>query len=187
MKKQFVVSWTQPSWHQQWLTVEAETEKEAVQKVKDMSPISQAEGDEFLHNGDQQDFQVDQTRTRLLKEATPERTKMAADILTAALEGGSNYWIEKHKWVTNEENLADRRVLPYLDGYEQWINGSAQLIVTEQDTNTHYVLLPYDLLARAEWVAEQKGMNLFQLWQQHDACDADDILQLACFGEIIYC
>jgi len=118
--------------------------------------------------------------------AAPERTNMASDILTAALEGGSNYWIEKHKWVTNEDNLADRKVIPYLDGYEQWANGSAKLIVSENGSGIHYVVEPYDFLARAEQVASGMNMSLLELWESHDADDADQVLQLTCFDEIIY-
>ena len=186
----YVVSWTIPQWYQQWITVEADSKEEAVAKVKAQSPISEAEGSEFLHVGDQQDFEFDETRTKRLRDLeerhTPERNQIAQDLLVAALEGGSDYWIEKHKFVTTEEDPSYARVLKYNEGLDAWRDGQAILIVSELDSGEHYRVLPYDVLASAERAALERAMNLNEFHDHHDAGDADEVLQYACFSEIIY-
>ena len=117
---------------------------------------------------------------------TMERTQIAEDLLVAALEGGSDYWIEKFKFVTVDDDPGYARALPYPDGLGAWKNGSAILIVTEMDSGEQFSVQPYDVLLSAEKFAKQKTISLEQLHDYHDAGDADEVLQLACFSEIIY-
>lgn len=115
-----------------------------------------------------------------------ERTQIAEYFLVTALEGGSNYWVDKFQFVTVDEDPAHARVLKYPGALEQWRNGGAILVITELETEEHYNVQPYDILASAERAAEECKMSLNEFLDHHDAGDADDVLQLACFSEIIY-
>jgi hypothetical protein len=116
----------------------------------------------------------------------PSREDIAEYLLVAALEGGSNYWIEKHKFVTVEEDPSFARVLKYNFGLDEWKNGRAILIVSEQDSGEHFNVQPYDILASAEKAAAARSRSFKDFVDNHDADDADEVLQLACFSEIIY-
>jgi hypothetical protein len=98
--------------------------------------------------------------------------KFIENLLTAAFEGGSNYWIE------GVEVIHDRAGTQYMS---QVISNGGTLRIIDDELNAHTLTRP----------AIVKGINYALSGQQikdedYDAGDADTALQYALFGEVVY-
>lgn len=119
------------------------------------------------------------------KPARPtEHAQIAKDLLVCALEGGSNYWMAKFKFGDIEDPT--KPAYDYEAGLEAFGAGGARIIVDEIAGNAYSADLESFLVAVERHVTESSYASIEELWDSHDADDADQILQYACFGEIIY-
>ena len=100
------------------------------------------------------------------------------DILTTAFEGGSNYWLDS---VT----IKDKPDTPHKNLYNSEIVSRGGALLCDSVDNGSAVLTKKRLLNAIEWYIKDNGGDLDFL-EDHDAQDADTILQYAVFGEVIY-
>lgn len=106
------------------------------------------------------------------------------DIMVAALEGGINYWCRR------AEVVEDRRCADW--GHEQIARGGALILWDVESDDKWELNLEKFLHGFKLWV--ENGMDEYDAVQDDgsvdcceiDACCADEIVQLAVFGEVIY-
>lgn len=108
------------------------------------------------------------------------------DIMVAALEGGITYWCSEAE-VVEEKRCADW-------GHEQIARGGALILHDAENFNENWELnLDNFLTGFKLWV--EQGLDEYGAVQkdgtvdccQIDAACADEIVQLALFGEIVFC
>ena len=93
------------------------------------------------------------------------------DMLCSALEGGINYWARSVKVKGNDFRGAEWA--------HEVVTRGGSLIVTDDDDGKEYTLTLKKVL---------KGLSLKESLDldNYDAGDADDVIQLALFGKLIY-
>ena len=115
-------------------------------------------------------------------------TEQKTEILNACFEGGSNYWIDgavkilhlpfKKAEEKEEEGLYASQIAV--------MDGGKIEIVEDEDKTKHTLRLP-DFNKGIELCAQRYPKTFSRLREeQYDAGDADVVLQLAIFGELIY-
>ena len=109
--------------------------------------------------------------------------QMIDDILVAAMEGGINYWCV--------------RALPKDNDYKKELGGEyASDVISRGGTLVFKLSEPFDESGKLEYELTlenfKKGCELNQKnnptfdFEEHDAGDADNIIQYALFGELIF-
>lgn len=105
------------------------------------------------------------------------------DIMVAALEGGITYWADAAD-VVEELRVADW-------GHEQIARGGSLLIHDQEEDKTYELTLEKFLTGFKLWV--EQGLDHYNAVCGHtvDCCEidascADNIIQLALFGEVLY-
>jgi len=105
------------------------------------------------------------------------------DIMVGALEGGINYWADSAD-VIEEKRVADW-------GHEQIARGGVLMIHDFEDDVTHELTLDKFLTGFKLWV--EQGLDHYNAvcgktvdCCKIDATCADNIIQLALFGEVVY-
>lgn len=115
--------------------------------------------------------------------ATPEQV---SDILVAAFEGGSNYW------VAQVDIDGPWPKLPPGDRFASHVPGAGgRLIVHELVDERHGETTAHtlDLATMQKGIAAAavlRGLTIERFYDEHDASDADIALQLAILGEVRY-
>ncbi len=118
-----------------------------------------------------------------------------ANLITSALEGGSNYWAEVvHKvqptkmthWCFTDGKDKKAKA-EYLEEYVMNEGGSLTIRDTESEEHSEHVLT----LAKAErglqLMADKFGSNFADVLRQDTDANTGDVwLQLALFGDVIY-
>jgi hypothetical protein len=129
------------------------------------------------------------------KELDPQEVydQMIADVYTTALEGGINYWscVHEYKWSDgngNSDVSGFRAVI-------QEIDEETKYIINKNVIEKGYKLATEDFRDSISWSTDypphkdeffkSKIMDLENPWD-FDAGDADCILQLGIFGEVIF-
>ncbi len=110
---------------------------------------------------------------------TAKQREIMDDIMTAALEGGINYWCLK----------AQSKTLPFPNGAKfasQVPSNGGTLVLTTDDGQIAEIDAD-SLWNGIESVAKKHGMTIDVWFDNHDANSADDAVQMASFGELIYC
>lgn len=111
--------------------------------------------------------------------------QLLSDVLSAAFEGGSNYWLNGVKVLRTPPAGADYL---FLADYPR-LGGSLDLVVDEPDTLDRRPLeIDAERLAIAlQLLAEQfPSLAVDLVAEDYDAACADVFLQLAAFGEVIF-
>lgn len=105
------------------------------------------------------------------------------DIMVCALEGGINYWCSEAE-VIEEKSVADW-------GHEQIARGGVLMLHDAEEDMAYELTLEKFLNGFKLWVTQ--GMDFYGAVSGHevDCCEidascADNIIQLALFGEVIY-
>ena len=105
------------------------------------------------------------------------------DIMACALEGGINYWAD------SADVIESLRVAPW--GHEQIARGGVLLIHDQEEGMTHELTLEKFLTGFKLWV--EQGLDHYNAvcGKTVDCCEidgtcADNIIQLALFGEVLY-
>jgi len=103
------------------------------------------------------------------------------DILTTAFEGGSNYWLDS----VSIQNKPDT---PHKNLFNSEIISMGGALYCDSEDNGRAVLTKGKLLKAVQWFIETsiEGQNNLGVLEDHDAQDADTILQYALFGEVVY-
>ena len=129
-------------------------------------------------------FHIDTWDKRVGNSNHKAEVLAAVDVLGAALQGGSNYWMEKFKFVSTCTPLGE--AMAHDDGLTAFKNGMARVTITEIDGDSHELKRDrFIKVMNDDWF---HGIyeSLDDFHKSHDAEDADRILQQALFGEVIY-
>lgn len=112
--------------------------------------------------------------------------KMIEDLAVTALEGGINYWCRKVRIkdlpAGTEENSESAKKMAASEVIS--LGGSIILYDTESDDN--WLLTRDKFINGIKLHCEEKCVMPDALWDDHDACDADAIVQYALFGELTF-
>lgn len=131
-------------------------------------------------------------KVEVVEEVTRE---MVEDLLCAALDaayGGSYYWIKNYLAHYNgRSGKAGQQIgLDYF--YECLTRGGTICFIPEdydgkddEDNGEVCIDLEQYLIGVKLW-CQRLGMTVFTMYDNHDANDADNILQLALWGKVIY-
>ena len=116
--------------------------------------------------------------------------EMIDHIVTAALEGGINYWAISARpthWPEAESTLfpGDKDVFA-----SEVLTKGADLIITIEDEDDEgdgtYTLTLAKMKKGIRKAAELRGKTPEAFYEDHDAGDADLAVQFALFGELVY-
>lgn len=91
------------------------------------------------------------------------------DIYEAACYGGCNYWASEAEMVHNDDGTIN----------------SFRFVDMEED-GANYIFTPQKFANAMAQHASSKGWTIEELIDNHDALDADSIVQIAIFGEERY-
>jgi hypothetical protein len=109
--------------------------------------------------------------------------QMVEDILTTAFEGGVNYWVytvQPSYFPKGASYAAEVLTKPILD-----FSAKPVIVLRTFEGTEHTLTL--ELAQKGIAIAAQKReMSLNDFYEQHDAADADNVVQYALFDEIIY-
>ena len=107
------------------------------------------------------------------------------DIMVAALEGGVNYWCDEAE-VIEEKRVADW-------GHEQIARGGCLILHDMESEDKWELNLEKFINGVKLWISEGYAFGCGAIEHgtidccQVDAIQADNIVQLALFGEIVFC
>lgn len=107
------------------------------------------------------------------------------DIMVAALEGGVNYWCDEAE-VIEEKRVADW-------GHEQIARGGVLILHDMESEDKWELNLEKFINGVKLWISEGYAFDCGAIENgtidccQVDAIQADNIVQLALFGEIVFC
>ena len=118
---------------------------------------------------------------RITTERTIEPSKFG-DVLVAALEGGSNYWIDRIGRKDAPPGNSRARVVYHSD----WIALGGTLVIRPEDDPKDCVLTLDHFAMGCLAAAKYTKRDLKDFLEDHDANDADLALQFALFNEIVY-
>lgn len=99
------------------------------------------------------------------------------DICCAALEGGINYWcskVEVPAYVGNAAFASDV------------ISRGGMVIIHDAEQNASFALTLHTFLIGLRDELTDRRITLQDFYDNHDASDADNVIQRALFGEILY-
>lgn len=115
------------------------------------------------------------------------KRELVEDLLTTALDaayGGSNYWIGDYMAHYNGRDGRTGAAIG-LDYYYECITRGGYIIFQPEDDDTNVTLdLERFIKGIKLWCDKFRGFGA--LCEDHDANDADNILQLALWGEVVY-
>ena len=97
------------------------------------------------------------------------------DVLTTAFEGGSNYWINEVKVVDGDYKGK---------GFASEVVSRGGELILVVDNENDITVNKYKMIDGFRRYQERYGKK-FDM-EQHDANDADNLLQLAVFGELTF-
>ena len=117
---------------------------------------------------------------RIVIERTIEPRKIS-DVLVAAFEGGSVYWIDRIERKGRPPGCMVR--VPY---HSDWIERGGTLAIWADEDDKEYVLTLESFAAGCVRAAEFADRDFQEFLDDHDANDADVALQFALFDEIVY-
>lgn len=119
-----------------------------------------------------------------------------SDIVTTAIEGGINYWAEVHQYAWFSNTLSGGTAAPGPDGGD---NAEAVIAAMDDDDEQRHQVTPdtiaraYTILAAGEvkYLGEETRKRYLKARREVeagdiDASDADNIVQLGIFGELVY-
>lgn len=105
--------------------------------------------------------------------------EMIDDILCTAFEGGITYWAsdaypENNVWPENANNVSD------------CLSRGVNICIKDLEEGDIYLMSLPLFLDGLEKAMIHRGSNLQSFYEDHDAFDADLVVQFALFGRIIY-
>ena len=101
------------------------------------------------------------------------------DMITTAFEGGVNYWCDSVK-VVKETSFEE----PNYDGFaSQQLTRHNELLIHDMEEDIWLRLTLSNFMTGLQKAVDKRGTNLLE---DFDAEDADVIVQLAVFGDIVY-
>ncbi len=129
-------------------------------------------------------FHIDTWDKRVDESNHKAENLAAVNVLVAAIEGGSNYWMEKFKFV--KTSTPQEGEIAYDYGLTAFKNGQAHVVITEIDGESHELTRKKFIEVMNDDWFHGAYESLADFHSSHDAEDADRILQQALFGEVIY-
>jgi hypothetical protein len=112
------------------------------------------------------------------------KTRLIADQIVTALEGGVGYWLESFKPVKGQERATT--VQPWYDDEKVWASDfliEAKVI----DEKKKYQFTPESINKGLKWMAANQGKRIQEILDESgDADTADVFLQACLFEDIVY-
>jgi hypothetical protein len=109
-----------------------------------------------------------------MKKTEQELNQLIDDLLVTAFEGGSNYWIDHVEVVGG-----------VYGGYaSDQISMGREIAIYGEDGK--WILDRKKMIKGINAFLKHKGVKMDDLMEDHDAGDADDVLQFALFNELVY-
>lgn len=99
-------------------------------------------------------------------------------LLSSAFEGGSNYWIEGLVYPVNKDYKGAE--------YASQVVSRGGCLEIKPDGEGIRILTLEKVEAGIPLLLKHKGKTWREFFENHDAGDADDFLQFAMFGELVY-
>lgn len=125
------------------------------------------------------------------QELKPEEIN---DLIVTALEGGINYWCRKAEIKKANPNNPDSKfwgIAPEHGGKINYasdvIGYGGALILYDAESSDKWELDLVNVLKGIKIHCSNKGITPADLMEDHDADDADAIVQYALFNEIMFC
>lgn len=120
-------------------------------------------------------------------EATTDITTLTpqqiADQIVTALEGGSNYWLERFDAKKGKERATEG---PWYSDPKVWDGDYEIEVLADEDSKT-YSFTPDKLKSGLEWLAKNHPWRITEIVEETgDAETADVFLQACVLGEIVY-
>jgi hypothetical protein len=115
--------------------------------------------------------------------------EMVDDILTAALEGGITYWADAAKIIGDWPDGKSRYGADPSDSdlfLSEVLTHGSDVAIHEPEEDTWHTLTLAKMKRGIRHAAKQYGKTPLALYEDHDAGVADNIVQYALFGELIY-
>jgi hypothetical protein len=116
---------------------------------------------------------------KVTMEVLPEQMN---DLMVTALEGGINHWCNKAVIAYVPKNQKEN--VKYASDA---IGFGGSLILYDAESDDKWRLTQRNFLDGVRMEVERSGMTFDELYENHDADTADNIVQFALFGEIVYC
>ena len=119
--------------------------------------------------------------TEIFEQAMP-------DLLTTALEGGSNYWYHIPGRSVKTVEKYQQEDEPFVNGVLAALNDNQAIAIHDSETNEALGLLTKDAGLRAfrKMATEYPDQYVAIITETYDAADADLWLQLTVMGEIVF-
>ncbi len=108
--------------------------------------------------------------------------QMIDDLMVTALEGGINYWCRKAKITKFPENVEEGQSMT---ATEVLANGG-ELTLYDAESDDKWLLTREGFLKGLKMHCEANMSDLMEMYENHDADDADAIVQYAVFNEIVF-
>lgn len=114
--------------------------------------------------------------------------KALPDLLTTALEGGSNYWYYIPYKSVKTVKKYKKQGQPFLDGIIAALNDNQGIAIHDLETTEALGLLTKDAGLRAfrKMATDYPDQYVAIITETYDAADADLWLQLTVMGEIVF-
>lgn len=111
--------------------------------------------------------------------------EMIDDILCSAFEGGINYWAAT---AYPEDNVWPENATYVSECLSRGVNICIEDLEEDDELGNRmmYVLSLQDFVRGLEMAVIHRGSNLHDFYENHDAEDADIVVQFAIFGRIVY-
>lgn len=115
-----------------------------------------------------------------------------SDLLVSALEGGINYWCRGVEIVRNKIDNTYAGISPADQSKVKYssdvigLNGKLELYDIDDD-DAHWTLDLPKMMNGIKLYCEGNQLSLSTLIDNHDADDADSIIQFALFGKMEFC
>jgi hypothetical protein len=118
-----------------------------------------------------------------ITEAPTLTAQQVADQIVTALEGGSNYWLDRFLPKKGKELAVES---PWYSCPNVWAGDYEIEVLADEDSKT-YSFTPEKLKAGLEWLSKNHPRRIAEMVEENgDAETADVFLQACVLGEIVY-
>lgn len=105
-----------------------------------------------------------------------------SDLMVTALEGGINYWCRKAKITKFPENLEEELSM----SADEVVANGGEIKLYDAESDDTWVLNRDKLLIGIKLHCDNINSTVSEMIENHDAGDADSIVQYAIFSELIF-
>lgn len=107
--------------------------------------------------------------------------EMISDLMVAAFEGGINYWCGSVKILTYPKGEENSKMYA-----SDVISKNGTLLLFDAESSDKWILTRDKVINGIKLQCEDKNVTPTEMYDNHDADDADAIVQFALFNEIVF-